>query len=148
MTRQGIIPEGIWILDEERSRMLVPASVTLWIIRDDGERLIWVVVETSALGETNVKTFDGAYGGPPAVVGGSGFIVSLSSPAPGTAYVEGEIPGMGPFHETDVISADGLRMCVTGEVQAGGEVKSWYEEFNWAGPIPRYCGATAAEAGP
>ena len=136
MTRRGIIPEGIWILDEKRSRMLVPASVTLWIIRDDGERLIWVVVETSASGQVAIKTFDGTYGGPPAVVQGSGFIVSLSSPAPRTARVEGEIPNMGLFSETDVVSADGRKMRVDGEVQTPEGVKSWYEEFNWHGPMP------------
>lgn len=136
MTSRGIIPEGIWILDEARSRMLVPASVILWIIRDDGERLVWVVVETNAKGDISIKSFDGAYGGEPAVVSGSGFVASLSSPAPRTVRVEGEIPGMGPFKETDVISADGHRMCVNGEVEAGDEVKSWYEEFNWQGPIP------------
>jgi hypothetical protein len=136
MTRRGIIPEGIWILDEKRSRMLVPASVTLWIIRDDGEKLIWVVVETSTSGEVALKTFDGAYGGPPAVVQGSGFIVSLSSPAPRTARVKGEIPNMGRFCETDMVSEDGLQMRVNGEVHTADGVKSWYEEFNWHGPMP------------
>jgi len=136
MTSGGIIPEGLWILDEARSQMLVPASVTLWIIRDDGERLIWVVVETNASGEVAVKTFDGIYGGPPAVVQGSGFIVSLSSPAPRTTRVQGEIPNMGPFSETDVVSADGRQMRVDGEVHTPEGVKSWYEEFNWRGPMP------------
>lgn len=142
----GIIPEGIWILDEARSRMLVPASVTLWIIRDDGERLVWVVVETNAKGDIAIKSFDGVYGGDPTVVSGSGFVVSLSSPAPRTVRVAGEIPGMGPFHETDVVSRDGLQMCVNGEVHANDGVKSWYEEFNWVGPMPRDdCRAGAAE---
>jgi hypothetical protein len=136
MTSGGIIPEGLWILDEARSRMLVPASVTLWVIRDDGERLIWVVVETSASGEVAVKTFDGTYGGPPAVVQGSGFIVSLSSPAPRTARVQGEIPNMGPFSETDVVSSDGRQMRVDGEVHTLEGMKHWYEEFNWQGPMP------------
>ena len=136
MASRGIIPEGVWILDEARSRMLVPASVILWIIRDDGERLVWVVVETNADGRISVKSFDGLYGGEPSVVTGSGFVVSLSSPAPRTVRVDGEIPGMGPFHETDVISADGLQMRVNGEVRAGDEMKSWYEEFNWQGPMP------------
>ena len=135
MTSRGIIPEGIWVLDEARSRMLAPASVILWIIRDDGERLVWVVVETKAKGDISIKSFDGGYGGEPSVVTGSGFVVSLSSPAPRTVRVEGEIPGMGPFHETDVISEDGRQMCVNGEVQAADGVKSWYEEFNWRGPI-------------
>lgn len=125
--------------------MLVPASVTLWIVRDDGQRLIWVGVETSASGEVAVKTFNGAYGGPPAVVSGSGFIVSLSSPAPRTLRVEGEIPDMGPFVETSITSEDGCQLRVNGEVRAADGVKSWYEEFNWVGPAPRDHGRTAAE---
>lgn len=133
---RGIIPEGIWILDEARSRKLVPGGVTLWIIRDDGERLIWVAVEKSSEGGISIKTFDGAYGGEPAIVHGSGFVVSLSSPAPRTVRVEGEIPNMGPFSETDVVSADGRQMRVNGEVRTDGEVQRWYEEFNWQGPSP------------
>lgn len=135
MTVGGIIPEGIWVLDEARSRMLEPASVTLWVVRDDGERLVWVVVETKAAGEVSIKSFDGRYGGEPAIVQGSGFVASVSSPEPRTVRVDGEIPNMGPFSETDVISEDGRQMRVTGEVRIGNEVKSWYEEFNWHGPM-------------
>jgi hypothetical protein len=144
MTNRGVVPEGIWVLDEERSRMLVPASVTLWIIRDDGERLIWVGVETNVSGEVAVKTFNGLYGGPPAVVSGSGFIVSLSSPAPRTIRVEGEIPDMGPFSETSITSENGRQLRVNGEVRAADGVKSWYEEFNWVGPTPGH-GRNSAE---
>ena len=139
MTSRGVIPEGIWVLDEARSRKLTPGSVTLWIIRDDGERLVWVVVETNAEGQISIKSFDGRYGGDPAVVLGSEFIVSLSSPSPRTVRVVGEIPGMGPFHETDVVSEDGRQMRVNGEVVASDGVKSWYEEFNWVSAIPRDC---------
>jgi hypothetical protein len=132
---RGIIPEGIWVLDEARSRKLVPGSVTLWIVRDDGERLIWVAVEKNSAGEISIKTFDGAYGGEPAIVQGTGFVVSLSSPAPRTARVDGEIPGMGPFSETDEVSEDGRQMRVNGEVRTADGVKTWYEEFNWLGPV-------------
>lgn len=132
---RGIIPEGIWVLDEARSRKLTPGSVTLWIIRDDGARLVWVAVDTDEAGEISIKTFDGAYGGKPAIVHGSGFVVSLSSPAPRTVRVDGEIPDMGPFSETDVVSEDGRQMRVDGEVQTANGVMSWYEEFNWRGPV-------------
>lgn len=132
---RGIIPEGIWVLDEARSRKLIPGGVTLWIVRDDGERLTWVAAEKNGAGEISIKTFDGAYGGDPAIVRGSGFVVSLSSPAPRTARVEGEIPDMGPFSETDEVSEDGRQMRVNGEVQTAEGVKSWYEEFNWLGPV-------------
>lgn len=114
--------------------MLTPAAVTLWIIRDDGEQLVWVVVETNEAGEISIKSFVGRYGGAPSVVSGSGFLVSLNSPAPRTVRIEGEIPEMGPFSETDVVSEDGRQMRVNGEVQTADGVKSWYEEFNWSGP--------------
>jgi hypothetical protein len=132
---RGIIPEGIWILDEARSRKLTPGAVTLWIVRDDGERLTWVAAEKNGTGEISIKTFDGAYGGEPAIVHGSGFVVSLSSPAPRTARVDGEIPDMGPFSETDEVSENGRQMRVNGEVRTADGVKTWYEEFNWLGPI-------------
>lgn len=131
----GIVPEGIWILDEARSRKLTPGAVTLWIVRDDGERLVWVAVETSPAGEISIKTFDGAYDGPPAAVQGSGFVVSLTSPGLRTVRVDGEIPDMGPFHELDVISEDGRQMRVNGEVQTATGTMTWYEEFNWCGAI-------------
>lgn len=131
----GIIPEGIWVLDEARSRKLVPGAVTLWIVRDDGERLIWVAVEENSDGEVSIKSFDGAYGGEPAIVHGSGFVVSLSAPAPRTVRVDGEIPDMGPFHEVDTVSEDGRQMRVNGEVHAADGAKRWYEEFNWRGPV-------------
>lgn len=131
----GIIPEGIWVLDEARSRMLMPASVTLWVIRDDGERLVWVVAETDDAGDISIKSFNGRYGGEPSLVSGSGFLVSLSSPAPRTVRVDGEIPDMGHFHEVDTISEDGRQMRVDGEVHTADGVKSWYEEFNWRGSV-------------
>lgn len=130
----GVVPEGIWVLDEARSRKLTPGGVTLWIVRDDGKRLVWVAVETSPAGEISIKTFEGAYGGEPAVVQGSGFVVSLTSPDLRTVRVDGEIPEMGPFHEIDVVSEDGRQMYVNGEVQTADGVQSWYEEFNWRGP--------------
>lgn len=132
---RGIIPEGIWVLDEARSRKLTPGSVTLWIVRDDGDRLIWVAAEKNGAGEISIKTFDGAYGGEPAIVHGSGFVVSLSSPSPRTARVDGEIPDMGPFSETDEVSEDGRQMRVNGEVQTADGVKTWYEQFNWLGLV-------------
>lgn len=131
----GVVPEGIWVLDEARSRKLTPGGVTLWIIRDDGERLVWVAVETSAAGDISIKTFDGAYGGPPAIVHGSGFVVSLTSPAPRTVRVDGKIPDLGPFHEVDIVSDDGRQMRVNGEVQTESGIMTWYEEFNWRGPV-------------
>ena len=133
---QGVIPAGIWVMDEARSRKLVPAALTLWVISDDGEMLQWVSVETDKAGKTTVNAFAGAYGGPPATVQGNGFVVSLTSPGARQVRVAGEVPGMGPFEEVSEISADGRRMIVNGKVQVGDGETTWYEEFDWTGPSP------------
>lgn len=132
----GIIPTGVWVMDEARSRKLVPASLTLWVLRDDGEHLAWASVETEKDGKLAVHAFQGTYGGPPVTVQGSGFVVSLSSPGPRQVRVTGEVPGMGPFEETSEISADGRQMTVNGTVRTDDGEKTWYEEFNWTGPSP------------
>jgi len=132
----GIIPTGIWIMDEARSRKLTPASLTLWVIRDDGAQLIWTSVETDPQGKVSICAFDGAYGGPPTTVLGNGFIVSLTSPGPRQVQVSGELPGMGPFCERSEISEDGLQMIVHGEVGTGDAIRTWYEEFNWHAASP------------
>ncbi|PEQ13605.1 hypothetical protein B2G71_04540 [Novosphingobium sp. PC22D] len=132
----GIIPAGIWVMDEARSRKLTPGSLSLWVLRDDGDQLVWVSVETDSEGRIAVHSFDGRYGGPPTTVLGNGFVVSLTSPAPRRIQVTGDIPGMGAFRELSEVSQDGRRMLVSGEVGSGGDVRTWYEEFNWQGPSP------------
>jgi hypothetical protein len=132
----GIIPTGIWVMDEARSRKLTPAALTLWVLRDDGDQLAWVSVETDPAGHLTVNAFDGRYGGPPTTVLGNGFIVSLTSPGPRQVEVAGDVPGMGPFREHSEISEDGRQMIVNGEVRIGDEIKTWYEEFNWQGASP------------
>lgn len=131
-----IIPTGLWVMDEARSRKLTPASLTLWVLRDNGRQLVWVSVETDPQGKISVCSFDGTYGGPATTVQGNGFVVSLRSPAPRQVEVSGEVPGMGPFVERSEISEDGRKMIVHGEVRAGNETRTWYEEFNWQGPSP------------
>lgn len=134
--REGIIPTGIWVMDEARSQKLVPASLTLWVLRDDGEQLAWVSAETEKDGKLAVNAFQGRYGGPPVTVQGSGFVVSLSSPGPRQVRVTGEVPNMGSFEETSEISADGRQMTVNGTVRTDDGDETWYEEFNWTGPSP------------
>lgn len=137
---RGIIREGLWIMDEARSRKLEPAALTLWVIRDDGDQLAWVSVETNPAGKITVGAFDGRYGGEPVTVQGNGFVVTLTSPAPDTVKVHGEVPGMGPFEETSVLSDNSTRMIVNGKVQTPDGVKDWYEEFNWHGASPHAAG--------
>lgn len=133
---QGVIPTGIWIMDEARSRKLVPAALTLWVLRDDGDRLVWVSVETDLSGTITVNSFDGRYGGPPVTVQGNGFVVSLTSPGAQQVRVAGEVPGMGPFEELSEISEDGRQMIVNGTVRTVHGETTWYEEFNWQAPSP------------
>jgi hypothetical protein len=142
----GIIPTGIWVMDEARSRKLAPGSLTMWMIRDDGDRMNWVSVETDPAGQITVNSFEGVYGGPPATVQGNGFIVSLTSPGPRSMKVAGEVPGMGPFEEVSVISEDGRTMITNGQVKIGDDVQTWYEEFNWQGPSPHAAPLTGAPA--
>lgn len=123
-------------MDEARSRKLTPASLTLWVLKDDGSQLAWVSVETDPQGKISVCSFDGSYGGPPTTVQGNGFLVSLRSPGPRQMEVSGEVPGMGPFTERSEISEDGRQMVVHGEVRVGADIQTWYEEFNWHGPSP------------
>lgn len=132
----GIIPTGLWVMDEARSRKLSPAALTLWVVKDDGNQLVWVSVETDPQGKITVSSFDGIYGGPATTVQGNGFVVSLRSPAARCVEVSGEVPGMGPFVERSEISQDGRQMIVHGEVHDGTEKRTWYEEFNWQGPSP------------
>lgn len=133
---RGVMREGLWVMDEARSRKLVPAALTLWVVRDDGEQLVWVSVETDRQGKVSVHAFDGRYGGEPVAVQGNGFVVTLTSPAADTVRVQGEVPGMGPFEEVSVISLNGTRMIVNGRVQTETGEQSWYEEFDWCGPSP------------
>ena len=133
---RGIIREGLWVMDDARSRKLEPGALTLWVIRDDGEQLAWVSVETDPAGKIKVGAFDGIYGGESVTVQGNGFVVTLTSPASDTVKVTGEVPGMGPFEEVSVLSANSTRMIVNGKVETPGGVKDWYEEFDWRGPSP------------
>lgn len=134
--KTGIIPAGLWVMDEARSTKLVPAALTLWVIRDDGEQLVWVSVETEKDGTITVNAFDGRYGGPPATVQGNCFVVSLDSPGPRQVRVSGTVPGMGAFEEVSEISADGRTMIVNGKVLGGEDAPAWHEEFDWHGPGP------------
>lgn len=132
----GIIPTGMWVMDEARSRKLVPAALTLWVIRDDGDVLNWVSVETESDGKVTVNAYEGRYGGAPSTVLGNGFRVSLTSPGSRMVRVAGEVPDMGPFEEVSEISADGRQMEVTGKVETDQGTQRWYELFDWRGPSP------------
>ena len=128
-TRRGIVPEGIWVLDQERSRKLVPSSHTLWVLNDDGQELRWVSVETGEDGVDKITSWAGQYGGGPSTVTGSGFVASLRALGPNTMETYGEVPGMGPFTETCEVDPSGTSMTCNGKVETEDGVLTWLEVF-------------------
>ena len=128
--RKGVVPEGIWVLDQKRSRKLTPSSHTLWVTKDDGEELRWVSIETGEDGVDNVTSWTGQYGGGPSTVAGSGFVASLRALGPNTMETYGEVPGMGPFTERCEVDPSGKSMTCHGEVQTGDGTLKWHEKFD------------------
>lgn len=132
----GNIPEGVWVLNQERSRKLEPTSHTLWIVKDDGERMAWVSIETTADAPVKITAWDGRYDGEPAVVSGSGFVARLTSDGPGTMRTYGEIPDMGPYFEACAVDETGRRLLCHGQVETPDGVLKWTEDFEYHGPSP------------
>jgi hypothetical protein len=124
------------VLNLQRSKPMDPAARTLWIIRDDGKHLTWVLVLTDADGSVRLNTWDGPYNGPPALVGGTPMRAQIRSRAAGTMQIHGEIEGEGAFLEDCVLAEDGRTLVCTGEVTTADGVQTYLEEFDWAGPSP------------
>src|SRR5215470_3734700 len=93
------IPAGIWKLNTQRSQLLTPKTMTLWIIQNTPEELKWVAVETDSQRQTSINSWQGRYGGAPAVVAGAGIEARLTSTAAEGIRTEGEFPGLGRFVE-------------------------------------------------
>lgn len=133
----GNIPTGLWVLDLERSKPLErPASQVMWLIKDDGAHMVWVVVATDAQGRAKVNSWDGAYDGPPAPVSGTPMTARLTSPAPGRIHNFGDISGVGPYVEDCQVTEAGKRFVCRGQVTAPDGVHPWLEDYRWAGPTP------------
>lgn len=132
----GVIPEGIWVLDQEKSRKLSPSSHTLWVLRDDGRELSWVSVETGADGKLKVTSWTGLYGGEPSVVSGSGFVARLRATGPRSMETYGDIPDMGAYSEKCAVQPSGTEMLCNGQVTTEDGVNSWFEHFVRAAPSP------------
>lgn len=126
----GIVPEGIWILDQAASKKLEPVSHTLWVLRDDGKELSWVSVETGADGVHKITSWTGQYGGAPSVVSGNGFIASLRVLGPNEMESFGEAPGMGPYSERCKVASSGKQMVCDGRVETDDGELTWHEVFN------------------
>ena len=128
--QKGIVPEGVWVLDQEQSQKLVPSSHTLWVIKDDGTELTWVSVETGADNVHKVTSWTGVYGGASSTVSGSGFVARLRALGPDEMETYGEIPEMGPFSERCKVDPSGKSMICHGKVETKDGVMTWREVFN------------------
>ncbi|HEY2685781.1 MAG TPA: hypothetical protein VGI93_19880 [Steroidobacteraceae bacterium] len=134
--RPGPIPPGVWRLNPERSQLLAPKTMTLWIIENGEQGLLWVAVETSPQGQTHVLTWRGRYGGPAAPVVGAGVEARLTCALNEGIRTEGEFAGLGTFVEFCTLESDGRRMVCRGEVQTNDGVRTYLEDFDWQGASP------------
>jgi hypothetical protein len=132
----GNIPEGMWVLNRSHSVQLEPANQKLWIIKDDGKRLIWVLVSTDRQGQVRINSWSGAYGGEPTPVMGSPMRSQIVSHAPGTLHNFGEIAGLGPYSEDCEVTHHGRRFVCHGEVTTANGVRRWTDDFDWVAPGP------------
>lgn len=133
---KGNIPEGMWVLNQAKSKKLEPAAQTLWIVKDDGMNLAWVSVETLATGAVRITSWNGTYGGAAVEVTGSGFKSRITAPAPGAMHNEGEIPGLGTYTEDCKIEANRKRMICHGQVNGPNGPMTWLEDFDWMSKGP------------
>ncbi|MCJ2180957.1 hypothetical protein [Novosphingobium album (ex Hu et al. 2023)] len=133
---QGVLPEGIWVLDQAQSVELAPGAQTLWVIKDDGQTLIWVNVARSPSGEVRVTSYSGEYGGAPAPVQGGPMMSSIASPGPGRIHNWGTVEGLGDYSEDCALTEGGKRFICHGKVMTSDGEKTWTDNFQWAGPSP------------
>jgi hypothetical protein len=124
------------VLNEVRSKTLTPKSVTLWIIKNSNEELIWAAVETNSSRVTKVLTWSGRYGGIPQVVTGAGIEARLTCEAKEGIRTEGEFPGIGHFVEMCRLVDGGKRMLCSGKVATPAGVQTYIEDFDWLGESP------------
>jgi hypothetical protein len=134
-SRSHSIPTGIWRLNLERSKLLSPKAVTLWIVENYEDRLCWVAVETTPERSAHIVSWQGQYGGPPAECVGAGISARLTSSFDEGIRTEGEFPGIGSFVEFCTLE-DGKRMICHGEVKTPNGMQSYLEDFDWVGESP------------
>jgi hypothetical protein len=132
----GPIPAGIWRLNERRSRLLSPKELTLWIVRNDGQELIWVGVESTPEEPHRIVTWRGRYDGSPGTCSGAPLAARLTSAPEYGIHTAGEFPGVGLFSEACTLEDDGRRMVCRGQVQTPGGMRTYLEDFDWVGPSP------------
>jgi hypothetical protein len=134
-SRSRPIPAGIWRLNLERSKLLSPKAVTLWIVENYEDRLCWVAVETTPERSAHIISWQGHYGGPPAECVGAGISARLTSSFDEGIRTEGEFPGIGSFVESCALE-DGKRMICHGKVKTPNGMLTYIEDFDWIGESP------------
>ena len=138
--RTSIIREGLWVLNQARSKKLTPGTQTLWIVKDDGDHMIWVSVERDLNNMVRVSSWDGRYDGQPVEVIGTGMIARLTSAGPGRMRSYGDIPKLGKYSEDCVVSSGGKRMRCEGRVEMADGIKTYIDDFDWLSLGPRCSG--------
>ena len=133
----SVIPQGIWVLNAARSSKLKPAEHVLWIVRDDGDQLAWVSIETEANGTITLSTWNGHYNGEAVDVTGTGMKAQIASSRIGEMVTSGLVPGLGEFIEHAHVVDDGKRLVCNGEVKTADGGLTYVEDFEWksAGPL-------------
>lgn len=135
---RGPIPPGIWRLNEHRSQLLSPKTLTLWIVRNDDQELVWVAVESTPEESHRIVTWKGRYDGSPATCVGAPVLARLTRAARHGIYTEGEFTGVGTFTEVCTLEGDGQRMVCRGEVRTASGAQMYLEDFDWVGPSPHH----------
>ena len=135
-TKRGPIPPGLWRLNAERSELLAPKAMTLWIIENNEDHLLWIAVETDPAGVTQVLTWRGRYGGPPTSVHGAGVQARLTCARDEGIRTQGEFNGIGSFIEHCTLEPGGKRMVCRGEIKTETGIRTYLEDFDWQGASP------------
>lgn len=133
----GNMPEGFWVLNQERSERKNPGSHTLWVFEDDGNRLAWVSVEADPQGNIKVTSWDGLYGGEPVEVRGAGMLAQVNSPLKGRIITSGELEGVGRFSEDCSVASDERKMRCTFTLFSESGQQSHVDEFDWVSSGPQ-----------
>lgn len=133
---QGIVPQGFWILNAARSNSLNPGRQTLWVIKDDGRRLIWVSVMIDAKHRTQVVTFDGVYGGAPSPVVGTPMVTQIAATGRRTLRNFGKITGMGDYSENCRVFPGGKRFRCDGQVKTANGIRVYADDFDFYATSP------------
>lgn len=132
----GIIPQGVWVLNLDRSKPLNKGRQTLWLIKDDGKHQVWTSVFIDDQHRALVVSYDGAYGGPPSPVTGTPMTTQIVATGANTLHNFGKIEGQGNYSENCTVSADRKRFRCEGRIETPQGVKVYVDDFDWYGENP------------